>query len=46
MDYGQASSTELIDALCEQERHPDLELVQALLERGEEVVPDLIDSPI
>jgi hypothetical protein len=43
MDYGQASSTELIDALCEQERHPDLELVQALLERGEEVVPDLID---
>jgi hypothetical protein len=43
MDYGQASSTELIDALGEQERHPDLELVRALLERGEEVVPDLID---
>jgi hypothetical protein len=43
MDYEQASSTELIDALCDQERHPDLELVRALLERGEEVVPDLID---
>ena len=42
MDYTRASAIELIDALHEQERHPDLELIQALLERGEEVVPDLI----
>jgi len=40
--YERASSAELIDALCEQERHPDLKLIQALLKRGDEIVPDLI----
>jgi hypothetical protein len=48
MDYRQASSTELIDALCEQERHPDLKLVQALRNRRggrprSHRLPDLID---
>jgi len=43
MDYKRAFSTELIDALLEQERHPDLKLIQALLKRGEEIVPDLIE---
>ena len=43
MDYKRASSTELIDALCEQERHPDLELIRALLKRGDEIVPHLIE---
>jgi len=43
MSYKKASSTELVDALCEQERHPDLKLIQALLKRGDEVVPDLIE---
>jgi hypothetical protein len=42
MNYKKASTTELIDALCEQERHPDLALIQVLLERGKEVVPDLV----
>ena len=42
MNYKKASSTELVDALYEQERHPDLKLIQALLKRGDEVVPDLI----
>ena len=43
MDYRKASTTELIEALRDQERHPDLKLVQALLKRGAEVIPDLID---
>ena len=43
MDYEKATVTELIDALCEQERHPDLKLIRALLERGDEVIPDLIE---
>lgn len=43
MDYERASTIELIDALYEQDRHPDLELIRALLERGSEVVPDLIE---
>jgi hypothetical protein len=43
MNYKKASSTELVDALCEQERHPDLKLIQALLKRGDEIVPDLIE---
>ena len=43
MNYEKASSTELVDALCEQERHPDLKLIQALLKRGDEIVPDLIE---
>ncbi|MCP4543324.1 MAG: DUF1186 domain-containing protein [Chloroflexi bacterium] len=43
MDYAKASAIELIDALYKQERHPDLELIRALLERGDEVVPDLIE---
>ncbi len=43
MDYRRASTTELIDALCEQERLPDLKLIQALLERGNDVVPELIE---
>lgn len=41
MDYEKATVTELIDALCEQERHPDLELIRALLKRGDEVVLEL-----
>jgi len=43
VDYKRAFSAKLIDALCEQERHPDLKLIQALLERGDEVVPGLIE---
>ncbi|MCP4543891.1 MAG: hypothetical protein GY832_42800 [Chloroflexi bacterium] len=43
MECEGASAIELIDALYKQERHPDLELVQALLGRGDEVVPDLIE---
>lgn len=43
MNYKKASSTELIEALCEQERHPDRKLIQALLRRGEEIVADLIE---
>ena len=43
MDYERASTIELIDALYKQERHPDLELIRALLEQGDEVVPDLIE---
>ena len=43
MDYKKASTTELIGALCGQERHPDLKLIQALLKRGDEVILDLID---
>ncbi len=43
MDYKKASTTELVGALCEQERHPDLKLIRALLERGDEVIPDLIE---
>lgn len=43
MNYKKASSTELVDALYEQERHPDLKLIQALLKRGDEIVPDLIE---
>jgi hypothetical protein len=43
MNYKRASTTELIEALGEQERHPDLKLVQALLKRGAEVIPDLSD---
>lgn len=43
LNYGRASTTELIDALCKQERHPDLKLIESLLKRGEEMVPALID---
>jgi hypothetical protein len=43
MDYKKASTTELVGALCEQERHPDLKLIRALLERGDEVIPDLVE---
>jgi len=43
MDYESASIEELIEALEQQERHPDLDLIRALLERGDEVVPDLVD---
>jgi hypothetical protein len=43
MNYKKASSAELVGALYEQERHPDLKLIQALLKRGDEIVPDLIE---
>ncbi|PKO20711.1 MAG: hypothetical protein CVU38_18670 [Chloroflexi bacterium HGW-Chloroflexi-1] len=43
MDYARASATELIASLREQERHPDLKLIQALLQRGNAVVTDLIE---
>jgi hypothetical protein len=43
MNYRQASVKELVEALCKQERHPDLELIRVLLDRGEELVPDLIE---
>jgi hypothetical protein len=43
MDDEKASATELVDALCEQERHPDLKLIRALLQRGDEAVPDLVE---
>jgi hypothetical protein len=43
MDDTKVSTIELIDALYKQERHPDLELIRTLLERGDEVVPDLIE---
>lgn len=43
MNYGRASTTELIDVLGKQERHPDLKLIEALLQRGAETVPALID---
>jgi len=43
MNHEKASATELVDALRKQERHPDLKLVQALLERGDEIVPTLIE---
>ena len=43
MNHEKASATELVDALRKQERHPDLKLVQALLERGGEIVPTLIE---
>ena len=43
MNYEQASPTELVDALCEQERHPDVALIRALLERGDEIISDLIE---
>lgn len=42
MNYKKVSLAELVEALGEQERHPDLKLIQALLRRGE-VVPDLIE---
>jgi hypothetical protein len=38
-----ASLTGLIDALLEQERHPDLKLIEAILRRRDEIVPDLIE---
>jgi hypothetical protein len=37
-----ASIDDLIDLLYEQKRHPDLDLIRALLERGDEAIPDLI----
>ena len=43
MNNEKASSMELIDALREQERHPDLKLIQELLKRGDEIVPGLIE---
>ncbi len=43
MNYKKACTTELLDALHKQERHPDIKLIQALLKRGAEVVPDLIE---
>jgi hypothetical protein len=43
LNYRRASTTELIDALGKQERHPDLKLIEALLQRGEEMVPALIE---
>ena len=43
MNYGGASTTELIDVLCKQERHPDLKLIEALLKCREEIVPLLIE---
>jgi len=43
MNYERAFAKELIDALYKQERHPDLELIQVLLARGSEVVPNLIE---
>lgn len=42
-NYKRASSTELIDVLLEQERHPDLKLIEAILERRDEIVPELIE---
>jgi hypothetical protein len=42
-DKENASTEELLDALHKQERHPDLNLIRALLERGDEIVPALID---
>jgi hypothetical protein len=42
-NYKRASSTELIDALLEQERHPDLKLIEAILRSRDEIVPQLID---
>ena len=41
--YTGAVLAELIDALYEQERQPDLELIRALLKRGAEAVPALIE---
>jgi hypothetical protein len=43
LNYRRASTTELIDALGKQDRHPDLKLIEALLKRGEEIVPALIE---
>jgi len=43
MNHERASATELVDALRKQERHPDLKLIQALLKRGDEIVPGLIE---
>lgn len=43
MNYKQASATQLIDALLEQERHPDLKLIEAMLKRRDEIVPHLIE---
>jgi hypothetical protein len=43
LSYSSASTTELIDVLCKQERHPDLNLIETLLKRGEEIVPALIE---
>lgn len=37
------STEELLEALDKQERHPDLNLMRALLKRGDEIVPALID---
>jgi hypothetical protein len=37
------STEELLEALYKQERHPDLNLIQALLEWGDEIVPALIE---
>jgi hypothetical protein len=37
------SNEELLESLYTQERHPNLNLIQALLERGDEIVPALID---
>ena len=42
-DKTNASTEELLEALYKQERHPDLNLIQALLERGDQIVPALID---
>lgn len=42
-NYKRASSTELIDALLEQERHPDLKLIEAILGRRDKIVPELIE---
>jgi hypothetical protein len=43
VNYKRANLTDLIDALNEQERHPDLKLIEALLKRGEEIVPALVE---
>ncbi len=42
-DKEKNSTEDLLEALSKQERHPDLNLIRALLERGAEIVPALID---
>ena len=42
-DKTNVSTEELLEVLCKQERHPDLNLIRALLKRGDEIVPALID---
>lgn len=43
LNYIEASPLELVEALREQERHPNLNLIKAFLRRGAEVVPALIE---